>query len=86
MAKNRNYRKIAIATGKSYGRIEFLCQHALDKDMGEYIDHVTDEGVYLMDVTNACGDYTMIPIPFGNFVQMLEHRIHNCNEYICVIQ
>lgn len=67
--------KISEKTGLSYKIIDSLLDEGLDKESYEYISDYDEVGVYIMDVANACGDYTMLPIPYDIFVCNLLDRI-----------
>lgn len=71
------YMMIAKKTGNTRTYIKMLCEETFDEDMGEHILDVTDDGVYVMDVCNAGGNYTLLPTPFDQFVCELEERKKN---------
>lgn len=74
--QNANARILSEKTGVDEDLIRLLLKEGLDtKIAAEYIEHIDSSGVYLMDVTNACGDYTMLPIEFSSFVIMLFQRM-----------
>lgn len=70
------YQEISDRTGVDYSRVAFLCEYTFDEDIGECISNVTDDGVFVMDIVAASGDYTLLPYEFGYFVQMLENRLN----------
>lgn len=85
-APSANIQFIADKTGLSANFIQALTEEAFDSDIGETIDGVTEEGVYIMDIMTNINHYTMEPIPFNDFINSLLERIKQktkCSSFTC---
>ena len=71
---SQNASHLALITGKNEEKIQHLLDTCLDEDIGECIESITADGVFLMDIISADPSYTLLPIPAERFLEMLERR------------